>query len=237
MRSLTDKKIALMARFVRMLLLAGAFALLASCGRKEKADEKIRVVVQEVRSEGGALLRIPSFESEDEQVQKKLRSLEKQTLSLRRIVEREEKKGGRVEMDCYVVETAGYPQATVVWHVSEEGKSSYDLMTLAVDEALQEPLTCKEALERTGMSGVDLSLAVGRLAQEEERAGRLGGELSSTEMQGFLLGVDGRVAEIYMKLTMDVEDGEKKRTEEHFFSYLPDEERMESLSGRGFDLP
>ena len=83
------------------------------------------------------------------------------------------------------------------------------------------------------MTGVDLCLKVGKLFKESSERG----ELRSTEMQGFELGENGEVKEIYMKLTLAIEEEEEERIEEHFFSYIPEKDELVSLSEKGFDVP
>ena len=62
-------------------------------------------------------------------------------------------------------------------------------------------------------------------------------ELASTEMRGFKLDESGNVEEIYMKLTMTIEEEEEDITEEHFFSYVLRDEKLIKLSDKGYDLP
>jgi hypothetical protein len=208
-------------------------SVLVSCKSVETKDSYIRIEVNETEAENGKVIQIPSFVSDNEEIQKKLRDLDKETEDLSKIVEKEQKKGSDIEMRSYVGGTKNYPQVTVVWYVVEENSRFYNLITLAADRQACEPITCKEALERTEMSGVDLSLKVGKLAQKSA----IRGQLQKTEMQGFKIGEDGKVKEIYMKLTLEIEDEEEDIFEEHFFSYILDSEELVSLSEKGFDIP
>ena len=208
-------------------------SVLVSCKSVETKDSYIRIEVNETEAENGKVIQIPSFVSDNEEIQKKLRNLDKETEDLAKIVEKEQKKGSEIEMRSYVGGTKNYPQVTVVWYVIEENSRFYNLITLGADRQACEPLTCKEALERTEMSGVDLSLKVGKLAQKSG----IRGQLQKTEMQGFKIGEDGKVKEIYMKLTLEIEDEEEDILEEHFFSYILDSEELVSLSEKGFDIP
>jgi hypothetical protein len=208
-------------------------SVLVSCKSVETKDSYIRIEVNETEAENGKVIQIPSFVSDNEEIQKKLRDLDKETEDLSKIVEKEQKKGADIEMRSYVGGTKNYPQVTVVWYVVEENSRFYNLITLAADRQACEPITCKEALERTEMSGVDLSLKVGKLAQKSA----IRGQLQKTEMQGFKIGEDGKVKEIYMKLTLEIEDEEEDIFEEHFFSYILDSEELVSLSEKGFDIP
>lgn len=208
-------------------------SVLVSCKSVETKDSYIRIEVNETEAENGKVIQIPSFVSDNEEIQKKLRDLDKETEDLAKIVEKEQKKGSEIEMRSYVGGTKNYPQVTVVWYVIEENSRFYNLITLGADRQACEPLTCKEALERTEMSGVDLSLKVGKLAQKSG----IRGQLQKTEMQGFKIGEDGKVKEIYMKLTLEIEEEEEDIPEEHFFSYILDSEELVSLSEKGFDIP
>lgn len=208
-------------------------SVLVSCKSVETKDSYIRIEVNETEAENGKVIQIPSFVSDNEEIQKKLRDLDKETEDLAKIVEKEQKKGSEIEMRSYVGGTKNYPQVTVVWYVVEENFRFYNLITLGADRQACEPITCKEALERTEMSGVDLSLKVGKLAQKSG----IRGQLQKTEMQGFKIGEDGKVKEIYMKLTLEIEEEEEDIPEEHFFSYILDSEELVSLSEKGFDIP
>lgn len=208
-------------------------SVLVSCKSVETKDSYIRIEVNETEAENGKVIQIPSFVSDNEEIQKKLRDLDKETEDLAKIVEKEQKKGSEIEMRSYVGGTKNYPQVTVVWYVIEENSRFYNLITLGADRQVCEPITCKEALERTEMSGVDLSLKVGKLAQKSG----IRGQLQKTEMQGFKIGEDGKVKEIYMKLTLEIEEEEEDIPEEHFFSYILDSEELVSLSEKGFDIP
>jgi len=219
-------------KYTAVLLLIISFVLV-SCKSVETKDSYIRIEVNETEAENGKVIQIPSFVSDNEEIQKKLRNLDKETEDLAKIVEKEQKKGSEIEMRSYVGGTKNYPQVTVVWYVIEENSRFYNLITLGADRQACEPLTCKEALERTEMSGVDLSLKVGKLAQKSG----IRGQLQKTEMQGFKIGEDGKVKEIYMKLTLEIEEEEEDIPEEHFFSYILDSEELVSLSEKGFDIP
>lgn len=187
----------------------------------------------------GALIQIPEFVTENEEVRKNLRELDREIRNLQKTVEKEQKEGRHMEMHSYVQDDLQkYPQVTVVWYFSEGNSRLYDLMTLGADNHTGQPVTCREALEMTGMTGVDLSLQVGRLVLEDEE---IRGDLQTTEMQGFRIGESGEVEEIYMKLTLKTEEekGEEieEHIEEHFFSYILREDRLVRLSEKGFDVP
>lgn len=208
-------------------------SLLLSCNKTEAGNLNIEIRINERKTESGSMIQIPEFVSENEEVQKNLHDLEKDTKELEKIVEKEEKKGADMEMRCYTGGTENYPQVTVIWYVDEEGSRLYNLMTLGADKQAGEPITCKEALEKTELTGVDLSLQVGKLVQESS----VRGELQTTEMQGFKIGDQGQVEEIYMKVTTMIEEEEEEIIEEHFFSYVLEEDRLIKLSDLGFDVP
>ena len=208
-------------------------SVLVSCKSTAAKNPDIRIEVSESGTENGKVIQIPAFVSDNEEIQKELRNLDKETEDLEKIVEKEQKKGSEIEMRSYVGGTKNYPQVTVIWYTVEENSRLYNLITLGADRQTCEPITCKEALERTEMSGVDLSLKVGKLAQKSG----IRGQLQKTEMQGFEIGEDGKVKDIYMKLTMEIEDEEEDIIEEHFFSYNLDSEELTGLSEKGYDVP
>ena len=215
------------------VLLLMISSVLVSCKSTAAKNPDIRIEVIESGTENGKVIQIPAFVSDNEEIQKELRDLDKETEDLEKIVEKEQKKGSEIEMRSYVGGTKTYPQVTVIWYTVEENSRLYNLLTLGADRQTREPITCKEALERTEMSGVDLSLKVGKLAQKSG----ISGQLQKTEMQGFEIGEDGKVKDIYMKLTLEIEDEEEDIIEEHFFSYNLDSEELTGLSEKGYDVP
>ncbi len=215
------------------VLLLMISSVLVSCKSTAAKNPDIRIEVIESGTENGKVIQIPAFVSDNEEIQKELRNLDKETEDLEKIVEKEQKKGSEIEMRSYVGGTKTYPQVTVIWYTVEENSRLYNLITLGADRQTCEPITCKEALERTEMSGVDLSLKVGKLAQKSG----IRGQLQKTEMQGFEIGEDGKVKDIYMKLTLEIEDEEEDIIEEHFFSYNLDSEELTGLSEKGYDVP
>ena len=219
-------------RYVSFLLLS-AVCMMVSCTGNKTGHSNIEIRIKEMNTENGAVIQIPEFVSDSEEIQKNLRDLEKETKDLEKIVEKEQKKGNEIEMRCYTGGSENYPQVTVVCFTEEENSRLYNLVTLAADSRAGEAITCKEALERTEMTGVDLSLSVGKLAQESG----IRGEQASTEKQGFKLDESGNVEEIYMKLTMTIEEEEDDITEEHFFSYVLRDEKLIKLSDKGYDVP
>lgn len=227
---------------VRDRVLTKAFVLfigliMVSCSKKDYSSQGIRIIVEDIELEDGTTVQIPSFDTDNEQIKKNLRELERQKRNLQKTVEREQKKKNHLEMKCHVSEVKNYPQVTVVWKTEEKKTVLNNILTLAADEKEGMPITCKEALDNTGMSGVELSLKVGRLAKEKFAKENIAGEISSTEMQGFVIDEEGRISEIYMKLTLEVEKNEDNKREEHFFSYIPGDEKLVKLSEKGFDVP
>lgn len=225
-------------RILSVLTAMIVLLFLVSCRGQDSRKSGIRIQISEETTKDGTLIQIPEFVSDNEEIMKNLRDLEKETKNLQKLVRKEQKKGTHMEMLSYLNEEENYPQVTVVWYLSEEDTRLYDLITLCADEREETPITCKEALEKTGMTGVDLSLNVGRLAQESG----IRGELTSTEMQGFRIDKNGEVREIYMKLALetvqtDAKGEEVTKTEEHFFSYFPQEEKLVRLSEQGIDVP
>ncbi len=219
-------------RFAVLFLLLIS-SVLSSCKNPETKNSYIKIEIHEQQTANGNKIEIPEFVSNNEEIQKNLRNLEKETEELEKIVQKEQEKEADMEMRSYVSGTDNYPQVTVIWYVHEEESRFYNLMTLAADTREGQPITCKEALLRTEMSGVDLSLHVGKLFNESN----VRGELQSTEMQGFELGENGEVKEIYMKLTLVTEENEEEKIEEHFYSYIPENDQLVSLSDKGFDIP
>ena len=219
-------------QFTVLFLFLMSFVLV-SCSNPGTKDSYIKIEVHEQQTDYGTVIQIPEFISNNEEIRKNLRSLDKERKDLEKIVEREQKKNSVIEMRSYVGGSENYPQVTVVWYIDEGESRLYNILTLAAETREGLSITCKEALLKTQMTGVDLCLKVGKLFKESSERG----ELRSTEMQGFELGENGEVKEIYMKLILAIEEEEEERIEEHFFSYIPEKDELVSLSEKGFDVP
>lgn len=126
--------------------------------------------------------------------------------------------------------TGPYMAATIYetsWKETLTGglKCEKNLTTLAYDQDTDTAITSVEALESTGMTGVELSQEVESLYGQDNDASLL----HSTEMQGFALDADGKVTEIYMKL--EVEDGTSEDgTKILFYLFDPDKESLTPLA-------
>ena len=231
----TDMKI-FMGKKVRPLMvfvLVFCAVVTCSCRKSSSKNNKIEIRITERVTKDNTKIQIPVFVSENEEVSRNLKELNKKCLNLQKIAEKEEEKGSHMEMLSYVNYVKGYPQVTVMWYILDDNTRIYNIMTLGADEKNSLPITSKEALEMTGMSGVDLSLKVGKLSKESG----IRGELLSTEMQGFRIDEEGKVKEIYMKLVMEIKKENDVTEEEHFFSYIPEEEKLEKLSLKGYEVP
>ena len=216
-----------------MIALCLSLPALTSCKDTGNQNAGIKILVNEEMTSDSAVVQIPEFTASDEEIKKKLRDLEKETKALKKTAEKELKKNTGFEMRSYLSDNKNYPQVTVVWHTSEEDGRIYNLVTLGADNTSGEPITCREVLDMAQMSGVDLSLNVGRLVQESD----IRGELLTMEMQGFSLGEKGEVEDIYMKITLRTGEEDEEKEEEHFFSYNLKEDTLTRLSEKGFDIP
>ena len=156
-----ERKIRIAALF--FLLIS---SVLFSCKNPETKNSYIKIEVHEQQTQYGNVIQIPEFVTNNEEIQKNLRVLEREIKNLEKIVEKEQKNGAEMEMRSFVSGTDNYPQVTVIWYIDEEESRQYNLMTLGADTAEGQPITCKEALLMTNMSGVDLSLKVGKLFNE-----------------------------------------------------------------------
>ena len=219
-------------RFLPVFLLLICVLAVCSCGRSDSKDRSIKIRISEEETKDKTKIQIPEFYSKNQEVSRNLKELDKKKKNLEKIVEKEKAKGSNMEMLSFVSDVKGYPQVTVVWYILEQTSRTYNIMTLAADEKNALPITSKEALQMTNMTGVDLSLKVGKLTKESG----IRGELLSTEMQGFRIDEDGAVKEIYMKLILGIKKGEETTEEQHFFSYVLDEGKLVKLSERGFEV-
>jgi predicted mannosyl-3-phosphoglycerate phosphatase (HAD superfamily) len=75
--------------------------MMVSCTGNKTGHSNIEIRIKEMNTENGAVIQIPEFVSDSEEIQKNLRDLEKETKDLEKIVEKEQKKGNEIEMRCY----------------------------------------------------------------------------------------------------------------------------------------
>ena len=123
--------------------------------------------------------------------------------------------------DSYLQAT--YYQTEYVTTLTGRVKQTRNLCSLAYQIADDTPITAVEALDSTGITGVELSQKV----SDGYTALGLSGSLHSTNMQGFALDDDGNVTKIYMKLEID--DGGEDY-DEAFYVFDPATETMTALS-------
>jgi len=128
--------------------------------------------------------------------------------------------------------TKKYLQATVYtisyessWLGSDNVLQEKDrnLYSVAYDVQNDRAILCEDALEMTGMTGVELSVSM----EDAFRDRTLKGQLRSTDMQGFLLDDNGSVCSIFMKLTYRPEGSDETKTA--FVSFDPDTKKVTKL--------
>lgn len=138
----------------------------------------------------------------------------------------------KMSVTSTAVRTKRYLQATIYMITYESSwlneksalkEKDRNLCSLAYDVQNDRPILCEDALEMTGMTGVELSESM----EDAFREGELKGQLRSTEMQGFLLDHDGSVRSIFMKLTYTPEGSNE--TETVFVSFDPDTKKVTKL--------
>ncbi|MGN1024194.1 MAG: hypothetical protein ACI4OJ_11890 [Lachnospiraceae bacterium] len=127
-------------------------------------------------------------------------------------------------VDSYLQAT--YYQTEYVTTLTGRVKETRNLCSLAYRISDDTPITAVEALDSTGITGVELSQKV----SDGYAALGLSGSLHSTNMQGFELDESGKVTKIYMKLEID--DGGEDY-EEAFYVFDPATETMTELSWPG----
>ena len=103
--------------------------VLVSCKSSGTKDSYIKIEVHEQQTNHGTVIQIPEFISNNEEIRKNLRSLDKEIKELEKIVEKEQKKDSIIEMRSYVGGSENYPQVTVVWYIDEEESRFYNILT------------------------------------------------------------------------------------------------------------
>ena len=84
-------------QFTVLLLFLMSFVLV-SCSNPGTKDSYIKIEVHEQQTDYGTVIQIPEFISNNEEIRKNLRSLDKERKDLEKIVEREQKKNSVIEM-------------------------------------------------------------------------------------------------------------------------------------------
>ncbi len=207
---------------------------LSACRKETPADSFTFIEVGSYETDsktGESTVEIPSFVSNDEQIQKDLKYLNDETDYLVKLYEKSKDKDLGLWIKSYPSEQNQIMQVTVCWF--EEHPilgNDYNLMSLAYNAKTGEPITSKEALNMTGITGVDLTTNVVRCYQTIDETGKL----DETEMQGFILDDQGNVSMILMKLSVETEEGEYER---HFYQYDFVNDQLTPVSELGYPLP
>lgn len=201
-------------RILFLLAVISVSISIAGCGQKKTTEIEVKVI--SYNADSGAIVDIPKFVQKDGEELSSLTKLNSETDKLINLFDDAQENDNR-RFECHVAETktnGSYIQTTCWWN--ETGSLMNDgtnLMTLAYDSDSDKPITCKEALKMTDITGVDLVRNVTDAYKRDIGSGQVG----STDMQGFVINKKGHVTQIYMKLMIrSEEDGEE---EEHFYSY------------------
>lgn len=128
----TDMKI-FMGKKVRPLMvfvLVFCAVVTCSCRKSSSKNNKIEIRITERVTKDNTKIQIPEFVSENEEVSRNLKELNKKCLNLQKIAEKEEEKGSHMEMLSYVNYVKGYPQVTVMWYILDDNTRIYNIMTL-----------------------------------------------------------------------------------------------------------
>lgn len=214
--------------------------LLTGCQKKPSKD--VSIELEEINgsetsaasdeTDLSATAEIPRFVSDDEEVQKELEKLNEEAQSLKERYLRETSEGRQFWIRTYVSPNTEVLQCTVCWFEERPLRGDdYNIMTLAYNTKSGEVLTRKNALNSMDISGVQLSIRVGRAFKESE----IEGILQETNMQGFATDDDGNVTEVYMKLSVLTE--EKEEPVQHFYIYNESTETLTPMSEEGFAMP
>ena len=116
-------------QFTGLFLFLMSFVLV-SCSNPGTKDSYIKIEVHEQQTDHGTVIQIPEFISNNEEIRKNLRSLDKERKDLEKIVEREQKKNSVIEMRSYVGGSENYPQVTVVWYIDEGEYRLYNILDI-----------------------------------------------------------------------------------------------------------
>lgn len=213
--------------FISIIIIVSTGTVLTGCQKKPSKDVSIQL--ENIESDGAE---IPRFVSEDEDVQRELEKLNIEVDDLKERYLDETADGKQFWIRTYVSQNTEVLQCTICWF--EEHPilgNNYNMMTLAYNTKTGDALTSKDALDSMNIDGVELSINVGRAFKNSG----INGQLDETNMQGFVMDSNGNVTEVYMKLTVLMEEDEEP--EQHFFIYNDEEETLKPVKEEGYDMP
>lgn len=197
------------------------------CGCSNKKSSRISIELHKYTSSEGKDSEIPEFTSSSDEFSLQLELLNSETEYLVDLCEDPEKD---TQVISDVSDASRIAQVTSYWNEQKEEVTEWNLVSLAFDRESEEAINCRKALDMSGLTGVQLTMNVASIYKSTMG----GGEVYSTEMQGFYLDPEGNVDQIYMKLLIDQGDEEP---EEHFYAYDLSKQTLTSLSEEGYDLP
>ncbi len=208
--------------------------VLALTGCEKKVSSNVFIEVKSLENDANTeefTSDIPRFVSTDKDVQKELEYVNDELQNLEDTYYKSRDKELKMWIKSYLADTEQIQQVTVCWF--EEHPilgDDYNMMSLAYNKKNGEIITSKEALELTGITGVDLTTNVAKLFKSLHTSLNL----EETEMQGFLMDEEGNVTSIFMKL---VALNENDEYEQHFYQYDFNSDTLVPVSKSGYALP
>lgn len=187
----------------RGLVLLFLALLLSGCTEKHTPNVSIEMITLDKGDDGEVM--VPKFMTSDGSDWAPVNDLNRQVLNLENLY-----LNAQADQDhSFILESypdssnPDYLQVTLYTEESYGSESEANLLSLVYDQNQGIILRNQDALTMAGITGVQVSSAVGKAYPSFQKEGD---ELHSTEVQGFTIDENGKVADFYVKLFIDTEE-------------------------------
>lgn len=223
------RRIPMLKKIPILLLLLALLSVLASCRKNHIPLVSVEMVT--IGTEGEEEVKIPKFMTADGSDWRPVNELNDQVLELENLY-----LGASTDPNhSFVLKSypassnPDYLQVTICTSESYDTTREDNLCSLVYDQDRGSIIRNQDALDLAGISGVEVSQAVGK-AYPSFRLGE--DKLHSTEVQGFYIDEEGKIADFYVKLFIDTQISEEypEGKYELFYVYHTEDGSVSPLS-------
>jgi len=188
------------------ILLAALAFTLPACSEKHVPRVSVEMIALDRDEEGDVM--VPNFMTSDGSDWDPVKELNRQVENLENLyLSAQADQEHSFFLESYPASSnPDYLQVTLYYEESYDTETEANLLSLVYDQDQGVILRNQDALTMAGISGVQVSSAVGK-AYPSFRRGE--DELHSTEVQGFAIDENGKVADFYVKLFIDTEESDE----------------------------
>ncbi len=188
------------------ILLAALAFTLPACSEKHVPRVSVEMIALDRDEEGDVM--VPNFMTSDGSDWDPVKELNRQVENLENLyLSAQADQEHSFFLESYPASSnPDYLQVTLYYEESYDTETEANLLSLVYDQDQGVILRNQDALTMAGISGVQVSSAVGK-AYPSFRRGE--DELHSTEVQGFAIDENGKVADFYVKLFIDTEKSDE----------------------------